>query len=600
MRAPKPPSVRHVVGQTLDHLFERQSTVSTRAVMQHALTLGVGHISQEAITSELHRRGAIIHHIKEREMLTLPHILREEQGLVKQVRAGRGTKNSLVAEVVFKQGTRLNRSQQNAIRHILTSTDQVVALSGPAGTGLKTIAIQIKKTEKEIIAVAPTTDASRGTLRKQGFTSANTIAKLLQDETLQKQLKNNVLWVDEASQAGVVTLSKLLTITKKQNARVILTGDPKQHRSIERGDGFRLLSEFAGMQVVSLDTIVRQKTSLYKNAVSALHHGKMTLAIEWLHTMNAFTEITDNHSRYAQLAEEYFTITQKGQSALIVSPTHFEADQIIPHIRTRLKQASQIRGKEQTRTQLVPLHFTESQKNDERHYRAGYVIQLNQNIKGFTRGEQLQVVSQGEKGKLHVLQHGQFTELPIAKSKHFEVYQPKHIQLAKGDTIRITRNSYSKYSRTRLNRGAEYTIDRINQHGDLILNNGVQLHKEFNHLNYAYISTSYASQSKTVDQILIAQSSLSFGEASSKEQFYVSVSRGRRGVSVYTDDLYGLKKALTKTTDRLSATELAQKKNPKTEWFNAVKSTVKQYKSAVASKLPTMARPLNHPSKANA
>ena len=125
-------------------------------------------------------------------------------------------------------------------------------------------------------------------------------------------------------------MTKLLTLAKKQKARVLLSGDFAQHGSVERGDSFRLLIDYAGMDMARLSTIVRQKPTLYKNAVSAIHQGKMTLALEWLHTMDAFTEIPDNHKRYQALADDYFQYHNNKQSTLIVSPTHFEADQIVP------------------------------------------------------------------------------------------------------------------------------------------------------------------------------------------------------------------------------------------------------------------------------
>ena len=195
------------------------------------------------------------------------------------------------------------------------------------------------------------------------------------------------------------------------------------------------------MNIAKLDTIVRQKSSLYKNAVSAAHQGKMTVALEWLHTMDAFQEITDSKDRYEKLAEDYFQITRANKSALVISPTHFEAEQIIPHIRQRLKLATTIRGIEQTRTRLVQVHLTDAEKKQLNHYRTGYVIQLSQNIKGFTRGQQLEIVSaKGTDALLVKHEKNNLVELPLKHSRHFEVYQPKHIELAKGDKIRITRN----------------------------------------------------------------------------------------------------------------------------------------------------------------
>jgi len=69
------------------------------------------------------------------------------------------------------------------------------------------------------------------------------------------------------------------------------------------------------------------------------------------------------------------------------------------------------------------------------------------------------------------------------------------------------------------------------------------------------VVTSHASQGKSVERVLIGQSSQSF-PASSREQFYVSVSRGTDQVTVYTDDKEALLEAVSHSDNRLAATEL--------------------------------------------
>jgi len=59
------------------------------------------------------------------------------------------------------------------------------------------------------------------------------------------------------------------------------------------------------------------------------------------------------------------------------------------------------------------------------------------------------------------------------------------------------------------------------------------------HFTYGYCQTSHSSQSKSVNHVLVAQSSESF-VASSREQFYVSVSRGKSTIKIFTDSRRGL------------------------------------------------------------
>ncbi|MBK8001216.1 MAG: hypothetical protein IPK15_21515 [Verrucomicrobia bacterium] len=64
-----------------------------------------------------------------------------------------------------------------------------------------------------------------------------------------------------------------------------------------------------------------------------------------------------------------------------------------------------------------------------------------------------------------------------------------------------------------------------------------------------------------MDHAYLAVSSTSF-VAAHREQFYVSVSRGRHQVRVFTDDPEGLLESVRQTGSRLSAVELVQAPPP--------------------------------------
>ena len=70
--------------------------------------------------------------------------------------------------------------------------------------------------------------------------------------------------------------------------------------------------------------------------------------------------------------------------------------------------------------------------------------------------------------------------------------------------------------------------------GDLVLDNGWVVGRDFGHLAHGYVTTSHASQGKTVDRVLIAMGRESL-TAMGAEQFYVSVSRGRDQATIYSD-----------------------------------------------------------------
>ena len=98
-------------------------------------------------------------------------------------------------------------------------------------------------------------------------------------------------------------------------------------------------------------------------------------------------------------------------------------------------------------------------------------------------------------------------------------------------------------------------MDGFDRMGNIKLSNGSLISKEYGHFALGYVMTSHSSQGKTVDKVIISQGNESM-RASSMEQFYVSVSRGRKSVAIYTDDKQDLLQAVSQSNERKSAREL--------------------------------------------
>lgn len=80
--------------------------------------------------------------------------------------------------------------------------------------------------------------------------------------------------------------------------------------------------------------------------------------------------------------------------------------------------------------------------------------------------------------------------------------------------------------------------------------------------NRGYAVTSYASQGKTVDTVLVADAGCR--TATNRNQWYVSISRGRKRVIVFTDNKAELRASIGQSGDRGLALEM---KRPASESF---------------------------------
>ena len=89
----------------------------------------------------------------------------------------------------------------------------------------------------------------------------------------------------------------------------------------------------------------------------------------------------------------------------------------------------------------------------------------------------------------------------------------------------------------------------------IILTEGRVLPADYRTFPHGYPVTSPSSQGKTVDEVLLVASSRSFA-AVNREQFYVSISRGRERCNVFTDDADLLARRVADSRERKAAVEL--------------------------------------------
>lgn len=566
IRKPKQPSHskdghEKAVSYALNHVFERVSVIPERRLLAEAYRSAIGqeNILISHIDRSLEQNSNIIR-VKEKSriMCTTKKVLSEEKEMVNLARKGVG---KLIPIYDMPPKVTATGQQKNAIEHILTTSNRVSIVRGVAGSGKTTLmkeAVEhIKNANKEVFVIAPTAQASRGVLKDEGFENAETVAKFLNDPKMQHQLKDQVLWVDEAGLLGTSDMKHLLQIAEQQNARLILGGDTRQHASVVRGDALRILNTVGGIKTAEVNKIYRQRKEAYKDAVQDLSTGNIKTAFDKLNAIEAIKEIDPLNSN-AQLVDDYILTLKKGRTALIISPTHKQGEEITTMVREKLKREGLIGKREISAKKLSNMNMTQAEKLDSRNYKNGHVLHFNQNLKGIKRGSQW-VVDNVDDVNLHIRNtDNEEMSIPVMSAKNFDVFEKKEINLSKGDKIQITRNGFDK-NKMRLNNGQTLEVKSVSKKSITLINpvskSLYHLDKDFGHLDHAHCVTSYASQGKTVDEVFIHQPSATF-VATDAKQFYVSVSRGRDEVHVYTDNKEELLEYASGMGDRQSAMEL--------------------------------------------
>ncbi len=545
----------NAVSHAIEHSFVRDAVLPERKVMTEALKRGLGAVTVADVGKELKQRPLIRSEVDGRPMATTKEMLALESRMVEFARDGRGRFRPLGDPDRPCSRDWFTDGQKAAVRHVLGSRDRVMVIRGVAGTGKTTLEQEIGEAlaaaKKPVVAIAQSVKASRKVLREEaGFATADTVARFLKDKDMQDAARGGVILVDEASQLGTRDMLHVFEVAEKHNARVILVGDRRQHRSVTAGEPLRLLEEKAGLRVAEVTEILRQQGD-YKRAAEALSEGRIEDAFTELDRLGWIREFGDRE-RYQELADAYLAAAEERKkndefkSALVVSPTHAEAGKITLAIRAGLMAKGRL-ADERVVDAWVPTHLTDAQKADATQYEPGDLIQFHQNTSKFKKGSRVVVSDR--------------TKPPVDLANRFEVYRPVQLSLATGDRIRLTAGGKTKDGKHRLSNGSLMTVQGFTKRGDIVVDHGWVIDRDFGHLTHGYVVTSHASQGLTVDKVLVGIAGDSL-PATDQRTAYVAFTRGKEQVQVFTDDKETLLKAMSRRDEPLSATELAVSPSP--------------------------------------
>ena len=134
------------------------------------------------------------------------------------------------------------------------------------------------------------------------------------------------------------------------------------------------------------------------------------------------------------------------------------------------------------------------------------------------------------------------------------VCRPQETRVAKNDRLHLKANARLKHG-GRATNGELVTVKSISADGKIKLADGRELDQGYREFVPGYAVTSYGSQGKTVDYVLFSDSTVK--AATSAEQWYVSISRGRRGIRIFTPDKEQLRENITHSGHRPLALEIA-------------------------------------------
>ena len=546
-----------------EHLFDRHSVVLEHTIWQEAIQYAHRH---DISLDELKRVASQRDYVRRPEKLgfvTRRDVLAREWEIVKSARDGVCAYYPLLLQLPQFADT-LSKEQRAALTRLLSTPDFITLFRGGAGTGksfvLKRLADELLANGRSVTVLAPQRQQVID-LQKNGLPQPTTVADFLHHPEMPER---GVVVVDEAGQIGARQMVELIRAVKAKQGRIIVSGDTRQHGPVEASDALLALERYAQLLPAELETIRRQDPELgrnqaekkfireYRKAVKEAAAGQLAESFDRLDKTGAI-QACPLAEQQNYLADEYVRLAENGQSLVVVAQTWAEVNRVNERVRAVLKTKGLVAADDKQVEVLDKIDLTTAQKRDERFAPANQPMVFNQPVRGFKPGTRGRVFAVMERGvmvevneKLFLIPHRQLDRITICKAKT--------IPLTQGDRLQIKANRRMANNKLVTN-GELVTVKLVREDGRIDLADGRTLDASFREFLPGYAVTSYGSQGKTVDYVLFSDSAVR--TATDRRQWYVTISRGRRGIRIFTPDKEQLRENVIRSGDQPLALELA-------------------------------------------
>jgi conjugative relaxase-like TrwC/TraI family protein len=469
-----------------------------------------------------------------------------------------------------------NDQLKQATEGILTSHDRFVAIQGVAGSAktsrtVRTVAEVSKAVGYEVRGLAPSATGAH-TLEDGAGIASQTVHSFLgelrqvkiniqlhQDKEGQTLAQNKSqeppkLWtVDEAGMVGAKQVRDLLKAAESHNARVLLVGDVRQLGSVEAGQAFAQVQEH--MQTYHIETILRQRDSQLREAVTRAYQGEAAKALDKIRDRGGLIEIANPGSdrvaglvdRSQAIAAEYLALSpEERYRTLVIAPGHDDREAINQTIRDGLIAQGAVKQNGFEASTLERKGLTQAEIKNPHRYTTGEIVRFGRGYasQGIGKSSYWEVV--GVDGKtVRLTREGEHIEWNPAHHSKVEVYRAVNRELGEGDLIIFNKND----KEAGLLNGQTAVVQQLDGstgQTQVVTREGEvrEVNLQDNpHWSHGYAITAHAAQGATADLVLIHAESHR-ANLTTQRSLYVGISRARDEVKIFTDDAAKLKEAV--------------------------------------------------------
>ncbi|EHA0391971.1 conjugative transfer relaxase/helicase TraI [Salmonella enterica] len=519
-----------------------------------------------------------------------------EKAILRVVEEGKNTQQPLLEQVPADVLSDLTTGQKAATSLVLGSRDQFVGIQGYAGVGkttqMKAVVAALDTLPPDcrplMTGLAPTHQAVKE-MSDVGV-RAQTIKSFIVEHDQataageKPDYKDRLFLIDESSMAGNQDTAALFQAIAVGGGRAVSMGDVDQFESVDSGAPFKLMQERSPMDMAIMKQIVRQKDVQLRGAVHDIIDNRIDVALKRIEAQSAdrvaraasvdvpASAFQETSTPVADIVADWTGRTQDARSrTLIITQLNADRQAVNAGIHAELARRGELGHNAIMAPILDKITHTRHEFNKTGAWEAGMVVK---------RGDRYQDV-------LAVDRNGNTVTVRDEEGK-IGLYSPKElitgdVQLYRRSEREIRAGDLLKFTATDREQGQtanqRYTVASISEDGDIRLK-GEKGSLTINpknvraqqHIDYGWAVTGYGAQGASTDYVISLEGTDEGRKAlATRRAFYISASRAKEHVQIYTDGKSEWIKAVTQPERELKTAHDAlqpetQRKQAKAIW----------------------------------
>ncbi|EKM5066968.1 conjugative transfer relaxase/helicase TraI [Cronobacter turicensis] len=492
-----------------------------------------------------------------------------EKAIIRVIDEGKNTQQPLLEQVDPKLLAGLTAGQKQATQMVLGSRDQFIGVQGYAGVGKTTQVRALKSAietlpkagRPELLGLAPTHQAVKE-MSEVGVVAQTVKSFLVEHDQRvaggeKPDYHGRMFLIDESSMVGNQDTAALYQAIRAGGGRAVSMGDTAQFEAVDSGAPFKLVQERSPMDVAIMKEIVRQRDMQLKSAVSDIIDNRIDAALSRIASVTPdrvpretgaalpAASVQETDSPVAAIVTDWLGRNPDARSrTIIITQLNRDRQAVNAGIHAALSARGELGQEAVTVPVLEKISHTRHEFNKTSAWQPGMVVKRGdryQDVVAVDKNGSL-VTVRDEEGKIALISP---RELVVGD---VELFNRSSMEVRAGDQLRFTATD-----RERGQAGNQkFTVEAVKDNGDVVLN-GAAGRKIINpkevlaeqHIDYAWAVTGYGAQGASSDYVISLEGTQDGRKAlASQRAFYITASRAKDHVQIYTDGLADWTKAV--------------------------------------------------------